>query len=229
MKTLGLVGGTGWASSVEYYRIINELTNKKLGGLNYSRCILYSINYEDINKFNKSKDYEGVYRIIEDAAMKLISIGAEGIVLCANTLHFIADRLQRKIDVPIIHIAEATANVISKKNIKTIALLGTKQTMEQDFYKLKLKEKGITSLIPDEADRDFINNAILTELFNNEFKKTTKQRFIKIMEDLKKKGAKGIILGCTEIPLLIKQNDFILPLFNTLHIHAEYAVEFALS
>ncbi|MBN1253617.1 MAG: amino acid racemase [Bacteroidales bacterium] len=229
MKTLGLIGGTGWASSAEYYRIINELTNKQLGGLNYSRCILYSFNYEDVNRNNLNKDYNKVYEIVEDAVLKLISIGAEGIVLCANTLHDYAEKLQTKINVPIIHIAEATALQIIDNKIDTIGLLGTKQTMEKDFYKNKLSEKGIRTLIPNDEDRDFINNTIFTELFNKEFKTSTRRRFVEIMGKLRLKGAKGIILGCTEIPLLIQQKDFDLPLFDTLQIHAEYAVKFALS
>ena len=229
MKTIGLIGGTGWASSVEYYRQINELTNKNLGGLNYSQCILYSINYAEIDKCNKNKNYEGVYSIIDSAAQKLVSIGAEGIVLCANTLHFLAARLQEQIPVPIIHIAEAVAKQIQEKDINKVGLLGTLQTMQQDFYKNKLIKKGIETIIPETDDMNFINNTILYELFNNDFKPESKERFLRIMDDLKKQGAKGIILGCTEIPLLIKQTDFDLPLFDTLQIHSKAIVDFALA
>ncbi len=228
MKTIGLIGGTGWASSVEYYRLINEHTNQILGGLNYSHCILYSINYENINKCNKNKDYEGVYSIIYDATQKLVSIGAEGIALCANTLHFLADRLQKQIPVPIVHIADTIAIEIQKKNIDKVGLLGTLQTMQQDFYKAKLQKNGIETLIPAIDDMNFINNTILYELFNKEFKQESKNRFLRIMSDLQKQGAEGIVLGCTEIPLLLTQSDFDLPLFDTLQIHVKAIVDFSL-
>lgn len=228
MKTIGLIGGTSWASSVEYYRIINEQTNKILGGSNYSRCILYSINYNDLNKCKEKGDFEGIYSIIYDATQKLISIGAEGIALCANTLHYLSERLQRQISVPIIHIAEATAIQIENQNIKKVGLLGTLYTMEQDFYKKKLAIKGIETIIPEKKDRLFINRIIIKELFNNILNPESKARFLRIITDLKKKGAGGIILGCTEIPLLIKPDDIDFPLFDTLQIHSEAIVEFAL-
>ena len=228
MKTLGLVGGTGWASSLEYYRLINELTNSKLGGLNYSHCVLYSVNYAEIDKCNKNNDMDGVYSIIYDAAEKLISIGADYIVLCANTLHRFAEKLQKQIPVPIVHIAEATAKHIQKQNISKVGLLGTKQTMSEDFYKSTLKDYGISTIVPNNKDMDFINNTILLELFNNDFKPESKAEFLRIMKNMQEQGAEAIILGCTEIPLLIKQSDFELPLINTLQIHAEAAVEFAI-
>jgi aspartate/glutamate racemase len=154
MKTIGLVGGTGWISSAEYYRIINEEINRRSGGLQFARCILYSINYAEIDAFNKQNNKEGVYELILDATKKLAASGADFIILCANTLHQFVARLEQEIDLPIIHIAEATANDISRKNMSKVGLLGTKQTMEMDFYRSRLKEKEIDTVIPELSARD---------------------------------------------------------------------------
>ncbi len=226
MKTIGLVGGTGWASSIEYYRLINEKVNQKLGGLNYASCILYSFNYADVDALQKQNDDEGLYSLVADAARKLILSGADGIALCANTLHMFADRLQMEINVPIIHIAEATARQIRKRAFQKVALLGTKATMEMDFYKDKLGNQGIETLIPKEADRNFIQKTILEELFNNDFRKKSRDRFLSIITELQHDGAQAAILGCTEIPLLVKQNDTTVPLLDTLQIHAQAIVDF---
>ena len=228
MKTIGIVGGTGWVSSVEYYRLINEGINAKLGGLNFARCILFSINYAEINACNLRQDYDGVYNIVSDAAKKLISIGAEGIVLGANTLHFTADKLQEEIEVPIIHIADAAAAEIKQHNISRIGLLGTRQTMEQDFYKSRLRDAGIETLVPAKTVRDYINDVIMNELLKSNFKAESKKRFIEIIQELNQRGAQGIVLGCTEIPLLIKPGDIDIPLINTLDIHCRAIVDFAL-
>ncbi len=229
MKTIGLIGGTGWVSTLEYYRIINEETNKILGGHNAARCILYSLNYADIHECNLREDHEGVYKFLLDAALKLKSASVDFIVLCANTMHMYADRITEEVKLPIVHIADATANEIKKKNISTIGLLGTKFTMEMDFYSRKLKEAGINSLVPKKENRLFIHSSIVNELLKETFKPETKQKFLNIISDLEQKGAKGIVLGCTEIPLLIKQADTHLPVFNTLEIHAKAAVEFAVN
>lgn len=228
MKTIGLVGGTGWISSAEYYRIINEETNRRLGGMEFARCILFSLNYGEINTFNKHNDKNGIYLLVLDASQKLIGTGADCIVLCANTLHQFVDRLEKEINVPIIHIAEATAAEINRNNLKKIGLLGTKQTMEMDFYKSKLNEKNIEVLIPGPGDRDFIQNTINNELIKSIFLDESRSRFIEICKDLARRGAEGIVLGCTEIPLLISQQDVDIPLFNTLLIHSVSAVDFAL-
>lgn len=228
MKTIGLVGGTGWISTAEYYRIINEEINKRTGGLEYGRCILYSVNYADIDRFNKQNDKEGIFRLILDASEKLICSGADCIVLCANTLHQFADRLAQEINVPIIHIAEAAANEIRLKNMSKIGLLGTKQTMEMDFYKSKLKERNIDVLVPGLSDRDFIQKTIAEELVKGVFSDDSRNRFIEICRELNKSGAEGIVLGCTEIPLLLKQKDINIPLIDTLTLHALAAVDFAL-
>lgn len=228
MKTIGLIGGTGWTSTVEYYRIINQEINNKLGGLNSAKCFVYSFNYAVINELNKKDDHTGIFKLVLNAAEKLKNISADFIVLCANTLHQYADDLERLIDLPIVHIADATASKIKEQNLTTVGLLGTKYTMEMGFYTKRLKEAGIESLVPQKPEREFIHNAIMDELLKEEFRKETKAKFLKIIDDLNSSGAKGIVLGCTEIPLLIKQEDTSLSVFNTLEIHAKAAVDFAL-
>ena len=180
MKTIGLVGGTGWISSAEYYRIINEETNRRSGGLTFSRCILYSVNYGEIDAFNRQNDREGVYNLILDAALKLAGSGADCIVLCANTLHQYFERLARDTDIPFIHIADAVGAEIRKKEMSRVGLLGTKQTMEMDFYKLRLKERDIDVQIPEPSDREFIQKTISNELLKGVFSDDSRNRFIKI-------------------------------------------------
>jgi aspartate racemase len=228
MKTIGLVGGTGWISSAEYYRIINEEINRRSGGLEFARCILYSINYAEIDAFNKQNNKEGVYHLILDATMKLAGAGADFIILCANTLHQFVDRLEQEIDLPIIHIAEATADEIKREKMSKVGLLGTKQTMEMDFYRSRLKEKYIDTVIPELHDRDFIQKTISEELLRGVFSEDSRFRFTEICKELNKRGAEGIVLGCTEIPLLLRQEDMDIPIINTLTVHAMAAVDFAL-
>ncbi|MCU0379431.1 MAG: amino acid racemase [Bacteroidales bacterium] len=228
MKTIGLVGGTGWISTAEYYRIINEEINKRTGGQEFGRCILYSVNYADIDRFNRQNNKDGVYRLISDASGKLISSGADCIVLCANTLHQFVERLEQETDVPIIHIAEAAAHEIRLKKMSKIGLLGTKQTMEMDFYKSRLKERNIDVMVPGLSDRDFIQKTIAEELVKGVFSDDSRNRFIEICRELNRSGAEGIVLGCTEIPLLLKQEDINIPIIDTLTLHALAAVDFAL-
>lgn len=220
MKTLGLVGGTGWVSTVDYYRLINQGISAALGGYEFARCILYSLNFGDIVRCNERNDTEGIYALLKDATDRVIQAGAEGIVLCANTLHKYADRLQQAIRVPIVHIAEATAREINANNLTTVGLLGTQYTMEEDFYTSKLAAAKIRTIVPEKADREFINTTIYHELLKEIFKQESKVRLLDIMDKLKQQGAQGIILGCTEIPLIIKDDDFHLPMFNTTAIHA---------
>jgi aspartate racemase len=229
MKTLGLIGGTTWLSTIDYYRYINEGINQKSGGKDFARCILYSFNFTDLRKFTEANDWDSVLHLVSEACESLEQIGAEGIVLCANTLHYIADRLEKNINVPIIHLVEATACEIKKHNLKKVALLGTKFTMEFDFFKAILAKHNIETVIPDEDDRNFIHTTIFDELGKNIFKPETKERYVKIINGLVKQGAEGVILGCTEIPLLIKQEDLNIPAFDTTLIHSRAAVEFAMS
>jgi aspartate racemase len=228
MKTLGLIGGLTWLSTMDYYRLINQRTSELLGGLNSAKILLYSVNFVDfIPPVNPdewgelSSKFRGIARSLEKA-------GADGIVFCANTPHMVADVIQQSIDIPLIHIAEAAADEITSQHIKKVALLGTRITMEQSFFKDKLSQKQIEVLVPGEADRQFLHNAIFEELGKGIFTAETKGRFISIINDLIAKGAQGVILGCTEFPLLIKQEDCSVPTFDTTEIHAHAAVKFAL-
>ena len=229
MKTIGLIGGTGYLSTIEYYKIINETVNKKLGALNFARCILYSFNYGDIDTLNKKEDMPGVYNLLLNAANKVISAGGECVLLCANTLHYFADELQKNISVPLINIASETSTYIKNRHLSTVGLLGTKQTMEQNFFKSKLNDKGIEVLVPDTIEREFIDNTIINELLAGKFRNKSKEGFLDIIKRLSRFGAEGIIMGCTEIPLLISQEDVDIPLFDTLIIHSKAAADFAVN
>ena len=229
MKTIGLVGGLSWESSKEYYRIINETVNERLGGLHSAKCMLYSLDFAEIRKIQQTKGYDEVTKILIDAAQRLEAAGADIVVICANTMHKFVPEIQRRIHVPIIHIADATAEKILEKGLKKVGLLGTKMTMEEDFYKGRIRERfGIDVLVPDKDERDFIERVIFDELCVGKMNPSSKERFKEIIGNLVDSGAEGIILGCTEIPLLIKQEDVNVPVFDTTEIHAKAAVEFAL-
>ena len=229
MKTIGMIGGTGWPSTLEYYRIINQETNRRLGGLNSAKIFLSSFNYAEIDALNKTENHAGVYKLVLDAAQRLKKSSVDFLILCANTLHQYADELEKETGLNIVHIADATAKEIKRKNLTMIGLLGTRFTMEMDFYTKRLEKAGIESLVPPKPEREFIHNAIMNELLKEEFKKETKEKFLNIISELEHSGARGIVLGCTEIPLLITQKDSHLPVFNTLEIHAKAAVDFVLS
>ena len=229
MKTIGLVGGTSWASTIEYYRIINEEMNNRRGGLNFAKIALYSLDYGEVHAFSMKKDVEGIRTLLVEAAKKLEGIGAQCVLLCANTMHMHAEWVQNSVGIPLIHIADATATEINKKKMTKVGLLGTKLTMELDFYKKRLQGHGITAIVPPLEDRNFIHHAIDTELVKSLILPPTKTRFLKIIDDLRNQGAEGVILGCTEIPLLIKQDDTSLPLFDTTRIHSLAAVDFAVA
>ncbi len=230
MKKIGLVGGISWTSTQDYYRYINEETNSLLGGLNAAECIIYSVNFEHFRNFNAAHDWDSTYNLLLKAALHLKDAGAEVILLGANTAHIVAERIAESLSLPLIDIRTATANVIKKHNINKVALLGTEYTMELDFYKDKLAQHGIATLVPqNKVDRDYIEQTLLYELGIGIIKEETKAAYIQIANALIQQGAEGIILGCTEIPLLISQADFAVPVFNTTQIHAYAAVEFAFS
>ncbi len=229
MKTLGLIGGTGWVSTVEYYRIINQQVNKRLGGLSSAKILLYSVNQQEFKPATQPAELNEFAKFLTEIAKRLETAGAECLLLCANTPHMAADILQKNIGIPLIHIAEATAKVIIKQGFRKVGLLGTKMTMEQIFYKDRLAKFGITSIIPDETQREYIHRTIMTELEKAILRDETRKRYLEIIDGLAQKGAEGIILGCTEIPLLIKQSNCKIPVFDTTEIHAMAAVEFALS
>lgn len=228
MKTLGLIGGISWVSTIDYYRLINEGINARLGGLNFAKCIIHSFNYADIKRNNDKGDWASTLAMITDASLNMKASGAEGIVLCANTMHKIADELQAAINLPVIHIATATAAEIEKQQVQKVALLGTKFTMEMDFFRSKLDDKNIEVIIPEENDREFIHYTIFEELGRGVINEASRSRYISIIESLVGKGAQGAILGCTEIPMLVKPGDVSVPVFDTTQIHAAAAVKFAL-
>lgn len=230
MNIIGLIGGISWVSTADYYKLINQGINEKMGGLNFSECLIYSFNYADIKKNNEKNDWDSTFNMLLKGCQFLKQGGAEAIVLCANTMHLLADRLEQAIDLPIIHIATETAKEIQRQNLEKVGLLGTKFTMELDFFKEKLINRGIEAIIPDnEEDKDFIHTTIFEELGRGIVTPETKQRYLKIANELIDKGAEGIILGCTEIPLVIKQEDINVSVFDTALIHSKAAVEFQLS
>jgi aspartate racemase len=229
MKKLGLIGGISWVSTADYYRFINEGVNKELGGVNFAECMIYSFNYNDIKRNNDNNDWESTFKMLSKACQSLKNSGAEAIVLCANTMHLIADRIQESVDLPLIHIATETAKEIQKSDIKKVGLLGTKFTMELDFFTDKLKAQNIEAIIPELEDREFIHQTIFNELGKGLILESTKERYLSIIEKLIENGAEGIILGCTEIPLLVKQDEVKVPVFDTALIHSNAAIAFALS
>jgi len=228
MKIIGMIGGTTWHSTVEYYRIVNEEVARRLGGSNSAKCILHSVNFAEVQEMNKEPDLKSLTALLTNAAKNLQISGAEGLMLCANSLHVMAERVQQTIDIPIIHIGDATALKIKEKGFRKVGLLGTKITMEQDFIKAKLRIHEIETLVPELSTRNFIHHVIMNELSRGIFLDSTKLRFMQIIESLISVGAEGIILGCTEIPLIIKQEDCAVPVFDTLLIHAQAGVDFSL-
>ena len=228
LKTIGLIGGMSWESTVTYYKIINETVKEKLGGLHSAKCILYSVDFQEIEECQANGNWEKSGEILGEAAYNLEKAGADFIVICTNTMHKVINQIKEKISIPILHIAEMTAEKILEKGLKNIALLGTKYTMEQDFYKSKLIEKGINVIIPDKNDIETINEVIYDELCLGTINSNSKKKFLEIVDKLRSKGAEGIILGCTEIGLLIKNEDTDVPLFDTAIIHAEQAAMYSI-
>ena len=228
LKIIGLIGGMSWESTVTYYKIINETVKEKLGGLHSAKCILYSIDFQEIEECQSNGNWEKSGEILGVAANTLEKAGVDFIVICTNTMHKVVNQIKEKISIPILHIAEMTAEKILEKGLKNIALLGTKYTMEQDFYKSKLIEKGINVIIPDKNDIEIINKVIYDELCLGTINSNSKKKFLEIVDKLRNKGAEGIILGCTEIGLLIKNEDTDVPLFDTAIIHAEQAAIYSI-
>ncbi|MEW9094823.1 MAG: aspartate/glutamate racemase family protein [Clostridiaceae bacterium] len=229
MKTIGLIGGMSWESSLEYYRIINETTKLKLGGLHSAKCLMYSVDFEEIEVLQHENKWDELTNIMVNSAEKLKNGGADFIIICTNTMHKMASDIENKVGIKVLHIAEATAKEIIKKEMKKVGLIGTKFTMEQDFYKKVFKDKfNIDTVIPDENERKIIHDIIYNELCKGIINEVSKEKYIKIINDLALKGAEGVVLGCTEIPLLINQEDVNIPVFDTTKIHAISAVEFAL-
>jgi aspartate racemase len=229
MKTIGLIGGLSWLSTIDYYRMLNEMINEKMGGVSSAKIILYSVNFEEIKQLTEQGRWDEIEKLMTSIAKNLQAVGADCLLLGANTMHKIADNIQQSIHIPLINIAEETAKEIKQQQLHTIALLGTKYTMQFDFYKNKLAAQGITTIIPGEEDIEFINTAIYSEMGKGIFLPATKEKFLAIIGKLAEQGAQGIILGCTEIPILIKQSDCKVPLFDTTKIHSAAAIRFALA
>lgn len=229
MKTVGLLGGMSWESTVSYYRTINEGIKESLGGLHSAKIAMYSVDFEPIEKLQHEGDWSGTAKILIEAAQNIESAGADFLLICTNTMHKVAPQIEKAINIPLLHIADTTAEVLLDNDIKTIGLLGTAFTMEQDFYKGRLSEKyGLNVLVPSEKDRQIVHNIIYQELCLGEIQAASKAEYLRIIETLANQGAQGVILGCTEIGMLINQNDTTVKLFDTTVIHAEKAVEYAI-
>jgi aspartate racemase len=229
MRTIGLVGGLTYVSTLDYYRLINEMVNERLGGSEAATLIMYSVNFGDIRRYTEAGQWDKIADIIGGAAVTLEKAGAHCVMLGANTMHKVASEVRAMISIPLIHIADETTKVIAAKGIHKVALLGTKYTMKLDFYKNSLAQHGIDTIIPDDADIEIMNNAIYNEMSKNIFTDETRSAFISIICSLQQQGAEGVILGCTEIPMLIKQQDSPIPVFDTTCIHAKAAVDFPLA
>lgn len=229
MKTIGLIGGMSWESTVTYYQLINEAVKQALGGLHSAKILLYSVDFAEIEEYQAKGLWAESAEVLAQAAENLEKAGADFLLICTNTMHKVAPHVAARISIPLIHIAEATAEVLKQQDITTVGLLGTKYTMTQDFYKQKLIDAGISVVIPNEQGVELVNRVIYDELCLGIIKEDSRQQFVSVIEDLRSRGAQGVILGCTEIGLLISQADTALPVFDTTKIHAEAAAAYALS
>lgn len=223
MKTIGLIGGMSWESTTSYYQIINETVKQELGGLHSAKILLYSVDFAEIEHYQATGDWEKSAQVLSDVALKLEKAGADFIIICTNTMHKVAPQIQQRISIPILHIAQATADTLLEQGIQKVGLLGTKYTMTQDFYKEKLLESGLEVLIPDDSGVEMVNRIIYDELCLGNIQEESKQAYLNIIEQFKNSGAEAVILGCTEIGLLVKQSDTDMPLFDTTLIHAQKA------
>jgi len=229
VKTIGLIGGMSWESSLEYYRILNETVRDRLGGLHSARCVLYSVEFAEIETLQHQGDWAGLAERMVAAAQAVERAGAHFVVLCTNTMHKLADAMETRIGIPLLHIADATAKAIHARGIRKVGLLGTRFTMEQDFYAGRLAERhGLEVLIPPEAEREVVHRVIYDELCAGEIKPPSREQYRGIMARLVERGAEGIVLGCTEIGLLVGEGDAEVPLFDTTRVHAVAAVDLAL-
>lgn len=232
MKVIGIIGGVSWVSSIEYYRLMNEMVRDELGALYSAKILMYSIDFGEFSKQERlaeQGDWTFLKKMMIDAAQRLERGGADFIVIASNTMNATADVIAENVKIPVLHIADSTGKKVNEKGIKTVALLGTAYTMEHNFYRDRLEQKyGLKVVIPDKAERDYINTVIFDELCAGRFLKESKERYVRIIERLvKEEGAEGVILGCTEIPLLVKQQDVSVPVFDTTAIHVEAAVKYS--
>ncbi len=230
MKTIGLLGGMSWESTQGYYKAINEGIKSKLGGLHSAQIAMYSVDFQPIEILQHEGDWEGTAEILVAASQRIEAAGADCLLICTNTMHKVAPAIEEATTIPLIHIADATARVLVDKGIQKVGLLGTGFTMEQDFYRGRLSDKfGLEVVIPEQSDRDIVHRVIYEELCLGQIKQDSNAEYVRIIADLAAQGAEAVILGCTEIGLLVKQSDTDVPLVDTTMIHAQAAVEFALS
>jgi aspartate racemase len=225
MKTIGLLGGMSWESTLEYYRLINEQIKSHYGGSHSARLLMYSFDYDELEQLLNRNDWNKILDLLVEYGLKLKNAGAEYLVLCANTMHIVADQVEQKVGLPLIHIGKATLDDVLKKDIKKVALLGTKYTMQSHIYPELFNQHSIEIMTPTTEEQDMIHHVIYKELILGVFSEQSKHEFLNIIKRLKSAGAQGVILGCTEIPLLIKQSDVDCPVFNTLNSHVNHIVK----
>ena len=229
MKTMGLIGGMSWESTVQYYQIINRTVNRRLGGFHSAKCVLYSVDFAEVELLQHQGRWEDATRLMIEAARSVERAGAEFLVICTNTMHKMADDVQKQIAIPLLHIADATAKTILSRELKKVGLLGTRFTMEEHFYRGRLSTKhGLDVIIPTADQREAVHRIIFDELCAGIIKPSSERVYLEVIEGLAGAGVQGIILGCTEIGLLVKQEHCRIPLFDTTVIHAEAAVDYAL-
>jgi aspartate racemase len=229
MKTIGLIGGMSWEASAEYYRIINQLVKHQLGGHNNARSLMLTVNFDEIEALQHRGEWDKLALMMQDAARRLEAGGADCIVLCANTMHKSAPEIEAAVSIPLLHIADAAAHAVKAQGFSTVGLLGTRFTMEQDFYRARLETlHGLSVLVPGDADRAVVHRVIYDELCHGRIRDESRREYQRVIAGLEARGAQAVILGCTEIALLIKQEDTALPVFDTTRLHAEAAVAFAL-
>ncbi len=228
MKTIGLLGGMSWESTVTYYQIINTAVKERLGGFHSAKCLLHSVDFAEIEACQARDDWNRAGELLGQAAAGLERAGADFLVLCTNTMHKVAPQIAEHLSIPVLHIAEATADELEKQGVRTVGLLGTGYTMRQNFYKARLQARGLQVLIPDEVEMELINTVIFDELCKGIISETSRAAYLSIIARLAEHGAQGVILGCTEIGLLVSQADTSVPLFDTAYIHAARAAALAL-
>lgn len=228
MRTLGLLGGMSWESTLPYYRIVNERVRQRLGGLHSAKLVLHSVDFAEIEALQHAGDWDAAGAILVDAARALHAAGAEALVICTNTMHLVAPAIEAAVDLPLLHIADATAARIRDAGLLRVALLGTRFTMERDFYRRRIEAAGIDVIVPDAPQRDVVHRVIYEELCLGRILDASRDAYRAIIDDLVAKGAEGVILGCTEIGLLVGEGDATVPLFDTTRIHAEAAADWAL-
>lgn len=228
MRTLGLVGGMSWESTLPYYRLVNERVRERLGGLHSAQLLLYSVDFADVEAIQRRGDWDAAGALMVDAAKRLQRAGAEGLVICTNTMHLLAPRIEAEVDLPLLHIADAAAHAVVAQGIPRIALLGTRFTMEQPFYRERLAAHGLEVIVPADRDREDVHRIIYDELCRGDIRDASRDRYREVIAGLAARGAQGVVLGCTEIGLLVGAADAVIPLFDTTELHARAAADWAL-